>query len=261
MTSGGQDRETAADAGEVGGGPPDSPHADSTAGHADGDPVPPGSDTPGTPDGDAGDPTDPPGDGPDGDRYVFREWTREDLTRSAVGGLAAYLVSYALLYLWFLSEGRMAGEFTDWRWVGWILYHGQFVPLEVSPGSTSEGAARTVATGLGDAANVVPSLLIAVAVALVAGFLLARARDPAEPDGAVATGASLAVGYLPPAVLGVVVFAGTLPNGVHVRPHPLLAPVVTGVVFPAVVGAFGGLAYVAWRQRGSTGGPASGSEA
>lgn len=261
MTPGGQDPAAAADAGSDGGATP-AASADTDVGR----PVDDDTDDVGTPGGDRdGDATgthggDPPdgGDGTagDGDEYVWRDWTREDLKRSAVAGVAAYLATYALLYLWFLSEGRMSGAFTDWRWVGWILYHGQFVPLDVSAGSASAGAATLVETGLGDRSNVVPALLLSVAVALLAGFLLARARDPADPDAAVGTGASLVVGYLPPAVLGVVVFGGTLPNGVHVRPSPLVAPIVTGVVFPAVVGAVGGLIYVAWRQRGATGGSA-----
>jgi hypothetical protein len=207
-------------------------------------------------DADGGSDADGPG-ADDADDYVWRDWTRGDLKRSAVGGVAAYLASYGLLFLWFLSEGRTASEFVDWRWVGSMLYRGQFVPLDVSPGGTSENVAATTETALGDASNVVPSLLLSVGVALLAGFLLARARDPADPDAALSTGASLAAGYLPMAVLGVVVFGGTLPNGVHVRPSPVWGPVVTGLVFPAVVGALGGLAFVAWRQRGATGESAS----
>lgn len=189
-------------------------------------------------------PEDDDRDGDAADASVWRDWTREDLKRSAAAGAAAYVASYALLYLWFLSDGRMAGEFTDWRWVGWILYRGQFVPLEASG-----PAANVVEGGLGAAANVVPSLLLSLVVVATAGFLLARARGAVEPEAAVETGASLVVGYLPLALLGIVVFAGTLPNGVHVRPNPLVAPFVTGLAFPAVVGALGGMAFYLRDQR------------
>lgn len=185
--------------------------------------------------GDGG--TDATGDAA-ADEYVWRDWTREDLRRSAVAGVAAYVASYALLYLWFLLEGRMAGEFTDWRWVGWILYHGQFVPLEASG-----PAAPVVESGLGALENVVPSLLLSLAVVGGAGFLLARARGAAEPDAAAKTGASLLLGYLPLAVVGVFVFPGTLPNDVHVRPSPIWGPLLSGLVFPGVVGALGGVVF------------------
>lgn len=187
------------------------------------------------------DPTPEDGDAEDGaaaDEYVWRDWTREDLKRSAAAGAAAYVASYALLYLWFLSDGRMAGEFTDWRWVGWILYRGQFVPLEASG-----PAASVVEGGLGALENVVPSLLLSLVAVGTAGFLLARARNPVEPEAAAKTGASLVVGYLPLAVLGVFVFPGTLPNGIHVRPSPIWGPLVSGLVFPGVVGALGGVAF------------------
>ena len=183
-------------------------------------------------------------DGDPADEYVWRDWTREDLKRSAAAGAAAYVASYALLYLWFLSDGRMAGEFTDWRWVGWILYRGQFVPLEASG-----PAANVVEGGLGAMKNVVPSLLLSLVVVGTAGFLLARARGAVEPEAAAETGASLVVGYLPLAVVGVVVFSGTLPNGVHVRPNPVAAPFLSGLAFPAVVGALGGMAFFFWAHR------------
>ena len=189
-------------------------------------------------------PASPPGQGPapgsqDG---VPDGWTAEDLKRSAVAGAAAYLAGYALLYLWFLTQGRTASEFVDWRWVGWVLYRGQFVPLDVRPST------GIVQTGLGDASNVVPSLLLSVAAVGTAGFLLARARHSIEPVAAATTGGSLVLGYLPPALLGLAVFRGTLPNGVHVGPNPLWGALVTGLGFPIVVGALGGLAYY-YRER------------
>ena len=173
---------------------------------------------------------------------VLDGWTREDLKRSAVTGLAAYLAGYALLYLWFLTQGRTASEFVDWRWVGWVLYRGQFVPLDVRPST------GVVQAGLGDASNVVPSLLLSVAAVGIAGFLLARARYVLEPVAAATTGGSLVLGYLPLAALGLAVFRGSLPNGVHVAPNPLWGVLVTGLVFPTAVGALGGLAYY-YRER------------
>ncbi|QLD89660.1 hypothetical protein HWV07_11755 [Natronomonas salina] len=182
------------------------------------------------------------GPGSDPDAGGSRSWTREDLKRSATAGVAAYLAGYALLYLWFLTQGRTASEAVDWRWVGWLLYRGQFVPLDV------QASTALVATGLGDLSNVAPSLLLSVAAVGIAGFLLARARDLLEPSAAATTGGSLVLGYLPLALLGLAVFRGTLPNGVHVGPNPLWGVLVTGLVFPTVVGALGGLAYY-YRER------------
>lgn len=183
-----------------------------------------------------------PGPEPEPEDGVLDGWTREDLKRSAVAGVAAYLAGYALLYLWFLTQGRTASEAVDWRWVGWILYRGQFVPLDVRANTA------LVETGLGNPSNVVPSLLLSVVAVGTAGFLLARARHSIEPVAAAKTGGSLVLGYLPLAALGLVVFRGTLPNGVHVSPNPLWGLLVTGLVFPTAVGALGGLAYF-YRER------------
>lgn len=182
------------------------------------------------------------GPAPESQDGVPDTWTGEDLKRSALAGAAAYLAGYALLYLWFLTQGRTASEFVDWRWVGWVLYRGQFVPLDVRPGT------GVVRTGLGDASNVLPSLLLSVAAVGVAGFLLARVRHATTPVDAATTGGSLVLGYLPPAVLGLAVFRGTLPNGVHVGPSPLWGVLVTGLGFPIVVGALGGLVHY-YRER------------
>lgn len=182
------------------------------------------------------------GPGSDSDAGDSRSWTREDLKRSATAGVAAYLAGYALLYLWFLTQGRTASEAVDWRWVGWLLYRGQFVPLDV------QASTALVATGLGDLSNVAPSLVLSVTAVGIAGFLLARARDVLEPSAAATTGGSLVLGYLPLSVLGLAVFRGTLPNGVHVSPNPLWGVLVTGLAVPVVVGALGGLAYY-YRER------------
>lgn len=186
----------------------------------------------------------------DGD---WRDWTADDLARSAVAGIAAYLGGYALLYLWFLTQGRTASEAVDWQWVGWIFYHGQFVPLDVTAGTTSPGGAAVAEAGLGDASNVVPGFLLGTAAVAIAGFLLVRARAVVDPRGAAATGASLVLGYFPLAALGLLLFPGVLPNGIRVSPNPLWGFLITGLAVPILVGALGGLAFVAWRRRADEG--------
>jgi hypothetical protein len=163
--------------------------------------------------------------------------------------VGAFLGGYALLYLWFLTQGRTAGAAVDWQWVGWILYHGQFVPLDVTAGTASAGAAAVSETGLGALANVVPALVLGITAVAFAGGLRVRSRGDLDPASAARIGASIVVGYLPLAVLGLLVFRGTLPNGVRVGPDPLWGVLLTGLVVPILVGALGGLAVAGWRRR------------
>lgn len=211
---------------------------------------------------------------PDGET-TGRRWTVPDLRRGALAGVAAYLGGYALVFLWFLTQGRLGSDFVGWRWMGWMFYQGHFAGLATAAGDATAGAASVVESSLGALENVIPSAVLVFATVAGTGFFLAREGADGETGGtdgtaeaegtadtdavgdadvddrvaAATDGASLVVGYLPLAVLGVVVFAGTLPNGVEVRPDPLTGVLVAGLLYPLVVGALGGLAFHYWTHR------------
>ncbi|MFB6166078.1 MAG: hypothetical protein ABEJ31_13030 [Haloarculaceae archaeon] len=169
----------------------------------------------------------------------------------AVAGAAAYLLGYVFTYAltsgrvrdsslaWFLQNAT--GDDVTWKLVGWLFYNAQFV-------STIVDVRAPFVSGT-DAVNFVGQndvfsqalYLLAPLLLVAAGLAVARRRLASDDAGdAVLTGATVAVGYLPLAVLGAVLFSVEVGSS-SAAPDLLLAAVLAGVVYPVVFGAIGAL--------------------
>ncbi|QHS16620.1 hypothetical protein [Halopenitus persicus] len=172
---------------------------------------------------------------------------RLPLVPGAVAGAGAYLLGYLLTYLWQGSavEEQLQGinviadllggePIAVWQGVGWLFYNAHFVRTRaegVIGGTRSWNAIAAADDGTLTLLYLVPVLLL-VAV----GALLARVATAETPgDGAIA-GTAAVVGYLPPAVVGAVVFTY---DG-SVAPDLVTAVLLAGIAYPVVLGAIGG---------------------
>ena len=170
------------------------------------------------------------------------------VTGGFLAGVAAFLVGYALTFLW---RGRAIEESIEpleallafveaepigaWRVVGWLYYGGHFVDTRVTaefgPFETTvyldlvrEGAGNL------EALYLVPPFLL-----LVAGAIVAAGFHVSDVQTGALLGASVLLGYVVAILGGLVVFAydGT-------RPDPVPAIVIAGVLYPLVFGGVGG---------------------
>ncbi|MFB6135617.1 MAG: transporter [Halobacteriaceae archaeon] len=163
--------------------------------------------------------------------------------RGAAAGVAAYVVGYLLAYLTATDAARRAvrafepfaqagGRFApDWKVAGWAFYDAHLVGTRF--------ADRTV--DLVAFASVQYLYLVPVLLLVLAGAAVAYAAGARTPREGVAAGITVAAGYVLLALFGAFVL-----QYANVRPSPLRAVVVAGVVYPVAFGALGGaLAAVA----------------
>lgn len=172
-----------------------------------------------------------------------------------VAGISAYVLGYLLTYLFASGSIRrslsapfdLGLDVPTTTVVGWLYYGMHQVRLVVTAsggGRTPSGAVAISEFGFWEGwyALVPPVLLVLV------GLGVARTLAVADLKTGTLAGASLAVGYLPPAVLGIFVFEYTRSAaGVSVSVGPDLATgvVFVGLVYPLVFGGIGG-AIGAW---------------
>lgn len=132
----------------------------------------------------------------------------------------------------------LAGNPSDWRLAGLLFYNGHYVDTRFPPMAFAPSAYNYVSAdeNLGILFLVAP-LALAGAGAVVA----ARSRGELRSvgDGAIA-GATVIVAYLPLAAVGVVVFSIEAGNGT-IRPDPIAAILLAGIVYPVVFGGIGGV--------------------
>lgn len=176
------------------------------------------------------------------------------LGRSAVVGAAAGVVSYVLSYLvvYVTQSGRIeeglpglnllaelfgSDPISAWQVAGWMFYNAHFVET-TAPGALGGTQSRNIimqADGGGFLFVVVPVLL------LVAGVAAGLATGAHTPLGGARSGALVAAGYLPLAVVGAFLFRYTA-GDVSVAPDIVTAVLLAGAVYPAAFGAIGGAA-------------------
>jgi hypothetical protein len=84
-------------------------------------------------------------------------------------------------------------------------------------------------------------LIPVVVLLLVAGAFVYTEADAVDRIGAFLSGASLVTGYLVLAVVVVLVFNSLAPSDVDFFPLPLGMAVVSGILYPVVVGGAGGI--------------------
>lgn len=169
---------------------------------------------------------------------------------SAVGGGGiAYLLGYVVTYavsipavrdatFTQIAEALGGGNGTEWKIVGWIFYnaHGVRTTLEVSlPVFGGQSAVNLIARSglLSPVLYLVPPALL-----LAAGLATVRAAGIEEVDVALRLGLAVAVGYLPLALVGAVLFTVAVPGSTG-KPTLLPAIGLAGIVYPAVFGGAG----------------------
>ncbi len=184
--------------------------------------------------------------------------SRSGIDRTTVGvgaglGAAAYVLGYLLTYLTqrgsvderletfnFLAELFGGDPIPSWQGVGWLFYNAHFVDTEV-PAFGGTRVENFIAAGDGlSLLYLVPPLAL-----LAAGAVAASVARAERPDVGATAGALVAVGYLPLAVVGAVAFGYAVGEGT-IRPDPVTAVLLAGVVYPVVLGAIGG-ALAGWR--------------
>jgi len=188
----------------------------------------------------------------------------EYLLDGALIGAGAYVAGYLVTVLFTVLDGfEVAGDVPAWTAIGWVYYGAHNVPIEVSGGPADglstertsvfelEGAVAAPVSELSSTVPRILYLLVPVAVLLGAGYGAYRVADERRPGPvrAATLGASVVVGYLALAVVGVFVFEHSRSLTVQGRPAlsfsagPALVPavVLAGLVYPLALGAIGGL--------------------
>lgn len=158
--------------------------------------------------------------------------------RGAAHGALAWLIGF-VSFVVLINVVEADDAFTgDWWQMSGIIFHNAHY-VDASDGSVSLNFLH------GDIAQLftdwtIPAIgytLIVVVLLVAAGHVLVSNRSTSDANGAAA-GATLALGYLPLALLGSFVF-----DADGASPELLTSIVIMGLFFPAVFGAIGG--YVA----------------
>lgn len=176
---------------------------------------------------------------------------------AALSGAVAFVVGYVLTFGLLLVDGAMqSSEASDdsggsivegLQAIGLFFFDTQFVETEFSGGfyggasiSLLEAASTEIPVLL---YRLVPVVVIA-SVAFV--YVLAVGLEPVGRDASAKLGATVVVGYLPLAVLGVLLFP-IEEGSAEFQPELFPAIVFAGIVYPVACGALGGA--LAWRYR------------
>jgi len=171
---------------------------------------------------------------------------------AATTGLVAFVLGYVLLYALTISTVRdslltgvaeaFGDEGGDWKIVGWLLFNAHFVTTTITIDLPLLGGTDAV-NSIAESESLSPVLyLIPPALLTAAGLAAARATGVTETGAALRVGPSVALGYLPPAVVGALLFAISLGENSGGSPTLLTAVVLAGVVYPVVFGTVGAVA-------------------
>jgi hypothetical protein len=174
--------------------------------------------------------------------------TARGATAAGGGGVAAYLLGYLFTYILAgpsiqesdlnriidaVGEGDVA-----WKLVGWVFYnaHGVTTTLDIDVpfiGGTDVVNFIAQGNGLSPVLYVLPPALL-----LAAGLAGVRVAGTAALGDALRIGPAVAVGYLPLAVAGAVLFSVTVRSSVG-GPTLVTAIGLAGVVYPLLFGTAG----------------------
>ncbi|WP_136687180.1 hypothetical protein [Halorhabdus amylolytica] len=185
-------------------------------------------------------------------------WT---VTAGFVGGVIAYLAGFAVIYL------RKAGTLPDdglgtigelsgigamidlpstWQVVGWLYYAAHNVDIVMAVSGLGRSGMGTLPLTEGILWERWFALLPVVTL-LTVGFSLAFLASVPDVWRGFLSGSSIALGYAPIAVAGVIVttwnlsisYGGLSANGA-IRPDPFGSVLLVGVLYPVVLGGVGG---------------------
>lgn len=185
---------------------------------------------------------------------------RVTLLRGGAAGLAAYALGYLITYAWkapavgealggINAIAELAGgqAIPSWKAVGWLHLNAHLVATRVP--ALGGGSRLVNFIDASDDGSLVLLYGLVVVLLLLAGGVSARIGDLDRPASAAAAGATVAVGYLPAAVIGTLLVGHTLGGDLRIAPDLVTAVAVAGIVLPAFLGALGG-AVGEWVQSG-----------
>lgn len=185
----------------------------------------------------------------DGDRRRF------PLRRAVAAGAAAFLAGYLATGALLLVDGGPGASVTvedatdgglldSLRTVGLVFLETHLVATNVDIGR--HAATADLLSELGGTVPVAAYHLLPVATiaGVAALFVTAAPFRPADGETSALLGAGLVVGYLPPTLLGLVVFT-TARGTVGLAPDPLTGLLFAGFLYPTACGMLGGT--LAWR--------------
>jgi len=172
---------------------------------------------------------------------------------AAGGGIAAYVLGYVFTYVLAGSAIQesdlnqiveaLGKDGVAWKLVGWIFYnaHGATTTLDVDVpliGGTEVVNYVVQSNGLSPVLYVVPPALL-----IAAGLFAVRAAGATDLGDALKFGPAVAVGYLPLAVVGALLFTITVESS---SGGPTLVPAIglAGLLYPLVFGTIGALVGV-----------------
>ena len=169
---------------------------------------------------------------------------------AAVAGTAAFALGYVLVYALTIStvqDSLLTGvaeavgeEGAAWKVVGWLFFNAQFVTTTVTVdlGFLGGGTDAVNFIAEGDSLSAI-LYLIPPALLTVAGLATVRLDGATETARALRLGPSVALGYLPLALVGALLFTISVGENSGGSPTLLTAVVLAGVVYPVVFGTLG----------------------
>lgn len=174
----------------------------------------------------------------------------------AVAGAVTYVVGLILTFLLVTIDGEYefgGAEFADVGTldeVGWFFYSSHFANIESSI-SIAGQSQSTTNNFVSEASTQLPEpvfYLVPILTLTVVGYFVASTLDTWNPSPAdcAQAGATVVVGYLPLALVGVFLFTVSVAEGggeASVGPELLTAILLVGLLFPLLFGAIGGALY------------------
>lgn len=182
------------------------------------------------------------------------------LKLGVVFGGAAFLVGYVVTYGLLVVDGALEGIEDSFQYAGWVFFDAQFVEVDIGESATFDSLSALARSDVLSFPALTFTVLIGLVILAAGYFLTSSYMVPGTTaDEGTVYGASIAVGYLPFAFLGALLFEAQFVNDSG-TPDIFGAVLLAGIVFPALLGAVGG--YLAVRRAGNTadaGAPAGGT--
>lgn len=189
-------------------------------------------------------------------------FTALPLRRSIPAGLVAFVTGYLVSVI--IAGSRLqavmaitvSGEFVEQATLGrifgsppapsvvggWLFYNAHFIPTSLPTADAVNGMGRLTNRSLLLAidGSLLLLYLVPFVLLLAAGYLTVRTGPTHGVRGETYGGASIALGYLPPLIIGAFLLTADVPNAPTVASPDGLQTIFIGLVYTLLVGAIGG---------------------